>query len=509
VFGWLGKLFAPQRRTTVSAPRMVRARYDAAQTPANIAKHWGNADNLSADAANAPGIRQTLRSRSRHEVANGAYAKRMVRAKANDLIGTGPHLQMLLKDEKLNAEIEADWAFWMRKARFARALRTIAKAKLQDGEALAVKVTKPDMPTPAKVALRVMECDRLTTPDLWGAEPNRIDGVDLDENGDPIRYHILDQHPGGNSFYSSTARQYPADVVIHWFEEDRPEQHRGIPELTPSLQTFAKHRRFQQATIDSAETAARLAAVIQTENPPSDDAASPEALDLLELPDNAAMVLPEGYKIGQVKAEHPGTVYGEFIDAAIGEEAAPILMPRSIASGDSSKFNYASGRLDHQTYDFGNEIERDDCEIVVVEPVFEDWLKETLAVKHGIAPSEVDMVDWPHEWRWDSRGHVDPAKEASAEQTRLSCGATTLARVYAKAGLDARNELQSQAELLGITLEELQKLVCDKLYGNGNGTTAQPPTPDDVDEDDAEAVAHLASILRARNGRNGHANGRH
>jgi capsid protein len=503
VFGWLGKLFGTPRRTTVSAPRMVRARYDAAQTPANIAKHWGNADNLSADAANAPGIRQTLRSRSRHEVANGGYAKRMVRAKANDLIGTGPHLQMLLKDETRNSELEAEWTLWMRKARFARALRTIAKAKLQDGEALAIKVTKPNLPTAAKVALRVLECDRLTTPDLWGAEPNRIDGVDIDEYGDPIRYHILDQHPGGMSFYAPIARQYPASAVIHWFEEDRPEQHRGVPELTPSLQTFAKHRRFQQATIDSAETAARLAAVIQTDMPPDDGTPSPDAFDLLELPDNAAMVLPESYKIGQVKAEHPGTVYSEFIDATIGEEAAPILMPRSIASGDSSKFNYASGRLDHQTYDFGNEIERDDCEIVVVEPVFEDWLKETLAVKYGIAPSEVNTADWPHEWRWDSRGHVDTAKEASAEQTRLGCGATTLARVYAKAGLDARKELQSQAELLGVTLEELQKLIRDKLYGNGNGITA-PPAEDD---DEADAAAHLASILHARNGHTG--NGRH
>jgi capsid protein len=326
-----------------------------------------------------------------------------------------------------------------------------------------------------------------------------------DEYGDPIRYHILDQHPGGTSFYAPVARQFPAEVVIHWFEEDRPEQHRGVPELTPSLPTFAKHRRFQQATIDSAETAARLAAVIQTDLPPSDETRPPETFDLLELPDNAAMVLPESYKIGQVKAEHPGTVYSEFIDATIGEEAAPILMPRSIASGDSSKFNYASGRLDHQTYDFGNEIERDDCEIIVVEPVFEDWLKETLAVRYGIAPSEVDMADWPHEWRWDSRGHVDPAKEASAEQIRLGCGATTLARVYGKGGLDARKELQTQADLLGITLTKLQELLITKLYGNGN---LAPQSSSDPDEDDtAEAAAHLASILHARNGHNG--NGRH
>ena len=52
--------------------RMIRAKYDAAVTNADNIRHWANADGLSADAAASPDVRQTLRNRSRYEVATGA-----------------------------------------------------------------------------------------------------------------------------------------------------------------------------------------------------------------------------------------------------------------------------------------------------------------------------------------------------------------------------------------------------------------------------------------------------
>ena len=54
-----------------------------------------DADGLSADAANSPEVRRTLRNRARYEVANNSYARGIVLTLANDLIGTGPRLQML------------------------------------------------------------------------------------------------------------------------------------------------------------------------------------------------------------------------------------------------------------------------------------------------------------------------------------------------------------------------------------------------------------------------------
>src|SRR4030042_980895 len=81
------------------APRVVpvkiRGRYDAAQTTDDNRRHWANADGLSADAAVNSEVRRTLRNRARYEVANNSYAKGIVLTLPNDVIGTGPRLQML------------------------------------------------------------------------------------------------------------------------------------------------------------------------------------------------------------------------------------------------------------------------------------------------------------------------------------------------------------------------------------------------------------------------------
>ena len=62
-------------RTRRSLPAVVRARYDAAQTTVENAKHWAMADALSADGAASADVRRKLRQRARYEVANNSYAK--------------------------------------------------------------------------------------------------------------------------------------------------------------------------------------------------------------------------------------------------------------------------------------------------------------------------------------------------------------------------------------------------------------------------------------------------
>jgi len=78
--------------------RIIRAKFDSAQTTPDNRRHWANADLLSADAAATPEVRRILRSRARYEVANNCYARGIILTLANDVIGTGPRLQMLLGD---------------------------------------------------------------------------------------------------------------------------------------------------------------------------------------------------------------------------------------------------------------------------------------------------------------------------------------------------------------------------------------------------------------------------
>jgi len=196
------------------------------------------------------------------------------------------------------------------------------------------------------------------------------------------------------------------------------------------------------------------------------------------------MIAPDGDDVKQLKSEHPNTNFSEFNEQIVTEEARPLLMPANIATGNSSKYNYASGRLDNQSYDHDNVIDRDDLENIIIEPVFEQWLRETLSEMSGIAPSDIDLAEYDHEWHWDRRGHVDPSKESASQDKDLRNGSLSFPTMYAQQGRDWRAEFQKQADSLGITLAEFQRLIRRALYEQS--LPAPSAGDEDGDEDDDE-----------------------
>ncbi|MFN7022310.1 MAG: phage portal protein, partial [Phycisphaerales bacterium] len=109
--------------------RLIRAGFDSAVTNDANRRHWANADGLSADAAASPEVRRTLRNRARYETANNAYAKGIVLTLANDVVGTGPRLQLLTEDDDANERIEQAFAAWARAVGLPEALRTMRMAR--------------------------------------------------------------------------------------------------------------------------------------------------------------------------------------------------------------------------------------------------------------------------------------------------------------------------------------------------------------------------------------------
>ena len=145
MLAWLRNLVRPFPKAsfTQRGVRFLRGRYDAAVTTGDNRRHWKNADGLSANAANSPEVRRTLRNRSRYEIANNSYAKGVVLTLANDVIGTGPRLQLLTEDSEANRRIESEFMRWARACRLAEKLRTMRMAKAQDGEAFALRWFTP------------------------------------------------------------------------------------------------------------------------------------------------------------------------------------------------------------------------------------------------------------------------------------------------------------------------------------------------------------------------------
>ena len=139
------------RSRTPPKQKVVKARFDAAQTTTDNHRHWAAADHLSADMEASPEVRRTLRQRARYEVANNSYAKGLVQMLANDTIGTGPRLQMLSSSEDFNDEVETSFMHWADAVHLPSKLRTMRMARCQDGEAFAVLATNPKVRHPVKL----------------------------------------------------------------------------------------------------------------------------------------------------------------------------------------------------------------------------------------------------------------------------------------------------------------------------------------------------------------------
>jgi capsid protein len=184
--------------------------------------------------------------------------------------------------------------------------------------------------------------------------------------------------------------------------------------------------------------------------------------------------MPGGWKMSQLQAEQPATTYAEFKREVLNEIARCLNMPFNVAAGNSSGYNYASGRLDHQTYFKAIRVEQAHLECAVLDRILAAWFDEAALIP-GLLPASLGLIaDWPHQWFWDGHEHVDPTKEASAQATRLGNHTTTLAHEYAKQGRDWEEALRQRAKELAL-MQEL-----------GLTTAPAPPTPPDEEPPDDE-----------------------
>ena len=384
--GWLaGILGRSTRRPAAPRQLQVRARYDAAITNDANRKHWANADGLSADAAATPEVRRTLRNRARYESANNSYAAGIVATLANDVVGTGPRLQVLTDDPDANNAIEQAFNAWARSINLADRLRTMRMARAHSGECFAKLASNPVVPGPVKLDVGLIEADRVASLNYGVLGPYEVDGIVYDASGNPVAYRVLRDHPGDRSV-TLASDVYEASRIVHYFMPARPEQHRGIPDLVPALPLFAQLRRYTIAVLSAAETAANFAGTVETDAPANGEADPVEPMDTIELEANSLLTLPAGWKMSQVKPEQPTTSYGEFKREILNEIARCLNMPFNVAAGNSSGYNYASGRLDHQTYFKSIRIDQAHMARTVLARILAEWFDEAKLTESLVPP---------------------------------------------------------------------------------------------------------------------------
>lgn len=476
---------------------LMRRSYDSADTNKQNEKLFADAGEYSIDTYLSSTL-TTTRARALYEIRNNSYARGMMTTLADHIVGSGPNLQMLTNDAGFNSEVEDRFAEWCEEADRARQLTFGQHMRLGIfqlcgcGEGLAAFTTDPDLdPGESPVQLRIQSVHpgRLQAPFGANSAVNRM-GVEVDAGGKPRAYWVLKRDAYSTLGYAVNEYDVlPARQVLHFYTQDEAGQTRANPWLGPALPILAQMRRFTLATLTAAETAADLAVMLKMVAPEVLETIESFDIDVdwneVELPRGSGLTLPPGYDAAQMKAEQPAARFAELRHELLNEAARGICMSYNVAAGNSSGYNYSSGRLDKQESHASEATIQNWLGLRFATRTLRAWLSEAVRIpgflRYGYG--RLDLARRPkHQWYWPGLLHVDPQKEATATDIRLKNKTTSLTSEYAREGKDYARELEQIAR----ERQLIKRLEAEYDVDMSDLASAAPP---DTDPDAAPDAA--------------------
>jgi len=260
--------------------------------------------------------------------------------------------------------------------------------------------------------------------------------------------------------------------MVHLFRRERPSQWRGVSQLAPCINLFAKLRRFTEAVIDTAENFAAVGGTIETAFTPDlcDHSEDSKTIPFLN---GQLMTLPDGWRYNPYKPEQPTTTYAEFKKEILHEVISSLLIPWNLASGDSSDFNFASGQLDHRIFARYVDFQRRRLETRLINRFFDFWVDFATFVDGIIPPG---LGPFEHRWYWPGREPIDPSKAASAATTAKMSGLLDESAYWQAQGISAYDAIDQQLRLEKYRQEQRAELNIEPPPTNG--TNEETPATD-------------------------------
>ena len=392
-------------------------------------RRWEGSPWLADPARDMRQARDTARHRAAGMVANDPFAARAVDAWTASLVGGGgwqarSHHPDEAARRRLNSEFEA---------LIGPLLAPVARAIVRDGEAIVHLRVGDDGLRP-----RLIPAAQLDSSLTREAESGRRieQGIELDENEDPVAYHILRPAPGGG--LSLQADRIPAEDILHIFELTHPGQRRGLSWLAPVLLTLRDRSDLRDAILMQAKVAALLTGYVSS--PDGGDAglsdggaASGGAVDL-SLEPGAVRVLPPG---AHVEMSDPPNGLSQVADMARGIDrniAAGIGLSYEQLTGDLAEASYSAARsslLAHRR--LADMKRRDLIERQFLRPLWRRWIRVELLRGAVTAETDDDLAaDFiAPGWQW-----VDPQRESAAALAENEAGVRSKAEIIAARGRD-------------------------------------------------------------------------
>ena len=455
------------------SPRMAATGYGnhGASTTINSLVGWLAGGGSAEDDVDLHGA--TLRKRSRDLYAGGGLARSGVTTMTTNVVGWGIQPKPKIDGEALGMTDEAcdewerialrEFALWAesnmcdaeRQKDFYTCQELAFRSMLVSGDVFALFGVKENLLTPYTTTIRILEADRISTPEGSEGESESkeldsggriVDGVEIDREGAVIRYHIASRHP----LLSETATQiewtpieaYGKDTgmpnILHVMTWERPEQRRGVPFVAAQIEQIKQLDRYITSELAANVVSAMLTAFLESteddgkigleDSVNEEDKVTDDGLSL-ELAPGAIYDLPPGKKVATVNPLRANSAFESFVGALQTTIGASMEIPKEVLTKKyESNYTAARGAL----LDFWKTVRvyRTRFNKQFNQPIYEAWLAEAVAAGRIEAPGFFDDPAIRKAWcgcKWmgASMGHVDPLKEVNAAEKRIANNIST------------------------------------------------------------------------------------
>ena len=417
------------------------------------------------------------------------------------------------------AESPQNWADAQRKKTLTDIVRLAVGCHTATGEVLASAEWMPDDGRPFRTGVMMIDADRLSTPSTANflLNSNIRGGVEQDKRGAPIAYHIRNAHPNDGQFGPFSDKRYtwrrvPArkpwgrQLILHTFDEDRPDQSRGISAMVAALSEMRMTKHFRKTELQRAVIAATYAASIESDLPADAQLAMGATTDGSE--GNATLDWITEY-LGQVaeyqkagnrlhlagtqipvfvpgthlKIQNPGAASpaGDKFEASLLRHIATALnVSYEELSRDFTNTNYSSARAAMMLTWKAMQSRKKKIADTTASFVYRLWLEECVnynlldTLKRPNIPSFYGGMNAEAyancEWIGAGRGQIDPVKETQAAILKIKAGLSTRENEIAQmSGGDWRRVARQIAR----EMELDRKLNIPSVYDNADTTDTE------------------------------------
>lgn len=420
---------------------------------------------------------ETLRGRSRDLYMNGPIGAAALKTARTNVIGSGLRLKSRIDAEVLGmsneqadewrGKVEKEFAIWA-ESKHSDAIKmndfydqqgVAFLGMLMNGDSFALFRNEKRTPwMPYGLRLHLIEADRISTPmssnvigdtvEGKASNGNRIiSGVEVDQNGALVAYHIANSY--ATDYSTNQTRNWirveaygsktGSPNVLHLMDTERAEQRRGVPFLAPVIETLKQLTRYTEAELMASVIAGMFTVFIKSNGPTSDiplgnligpeqqvAASDPNAY---EMGIGAINVLEPGEDVEIANPGRPNANFDPFVTALCRHIGAALEIPYELLL-KSFQSSYSASRAALLEAWKMFRMRRQWTAKEFCQPVYEEWLAEAIALGRIHAPGFFNdpaiRKAWVSaEWNGPAPGQLDPVKEVLASEKRIALGLST------------------------------------------------------------------------------------